>query len=90
MSGGGIVRRSMPFGAVFLVSVLFLACSGSAPTAAPAQRRCQAGGRPPVAAATPASGARRIARPRVVPAAPSNPGQYIVRTGTLDGGGHGR
>lgn len=84
MSGGGIVRRSTLFGAMFLVSILFLACSGSASTAAPNNGDTQLG------RALPAAGAAATEAPAVpAPAASAgsgvtaDAGLYIVRTGSL-------
>lgn len=85
MSRSGTVRRLTLSGAMFLVSVLFLACSGSAAPAgngngngkpfAPEVPAATAGPARPAPGATAVSGSDGSA---------SNPGQYIVRSGSLE------
>ena len=82
MSGGGLIRRSMPFGAAFLVSALFVACSSAASsTAAPARNGDEepAVGQPAPATAAPVAGATGGDA-----SVPGDAGLYIVRTGTLE------
>ena len=84
MSGGGLIRRSMPFGAAFLVSALFLACSSASSTAAPANgngdRLAGLPAEPAAPTGAPVAGATGGDNSSVT----GDAGLYIVRTGTLE------
>jgi hypothetical protein len=83
MSGGGRLRRAAALFPGLLTAMLVLACSGSSPTTGPARVSTQQQGQPAAAPATAAP----------APAATSGtgsgngaaiPGQYIIRSGTLE------
>lgn len=83
MSGGGMVRRLTLFGALYLGFILFVACSGSASTAAPADARGVSGG-DTQPGGVPAAGPTNAPAPGATSVdGSSTAGLYIIRTGTL-------